>query len=734
MKLRAITKTEDWLRDGASKYGDEEILYKVLPQSLKVAEPTDSDTVAVIEGWASTKDVDLGDDIVDPIAFANTLSEYQTNGLMLFMHDWYGVPIGKFDEVSIKENGLWVKGRVLKTQMGSDVGLLIKNGVLNALSIGFAIREANVDEETGVRTITDLKLYEISVVNAGMNPHATFTQAKSLGINLNNENSSDGGGTKPKRSPQIMDLDKLKTLDKVEEMVGKHGTALDTVSEEVKNLQANLDEQAKLIKLGAEKNQELLKGRITTDEFNTFVGKVTEDFNGVHEAIQKAQKAAELKAEQEKRVPWLEMLHKEAAMSPMRNDNGEAYGDLQQKAYTLFQRPVSYKNSGEAGDNLKRLRTVSDQLVMVDAYMRGLSKEGKMRYRGPSQLKTYHLFREVLEMVDPVFAKAMYSTATGYGDEWVPEAWSAELYDLYRLNTNVEALIGHFDMPTNPFNWPIKSSAATAYIAGEAAVNNPDEITKSRFGTSKVTFTTETFAVCIPVSPELLEDAIINVAGEIQGEMVTALATGYESMLINGDDTATHRDTQASYTNNVDMETYEDGLRFLAVDRSASFDTQSSTANVGDATTAFAAADVRYLRRLMGVYGVDPSKVVYVTSITPYFYMLNMAQNTSPGTYGGNATWASGKMDTFDGCKVVITSQLVETMGTTGLYNSASTHKGILAFRPDAFRIGERRGITVGYEMNQRTQQMSFVATMRKSFKTLAPSTLDPCAYGYNIE
>jgi hypothetical protein len=76
-----------------------------------------------------------------------------------------------------------------------------------------------------------------------------------------------------------------------------------------------------------------------------------------------------------------------------------------------------------------------------------------------------------------------------------------------------------------------------------------------------------------------------------------------------------------------------------------------------------------------------------------------------------------------------------ETMGATGLCNSASTHKGILWFnKTRGFKIGEIRGITVEYEKNILTQQMCFVTTRREDFQNMQPSAIKPVAFGYNIE
>jgi len=74
-------------------------------------------------------------------------------------------------------------------------------------------------------------------------------------------------------------------------------------------------------------------------------------------------------------------------------------------------------------------------------------------------------------------------------------------------------------------------------------------------------------------------------------------------------------------------------------------------------------------------------------------------------------------------------------MGTTGLRDSSSTHKGIICLnRQKGFKIGLRRGVTLEFEKNIRTQQWAFVATRRMDFQNMQPSTRYPVSYGYNID
>lgn len=130
-----------------------------------------------IEGYASTKDKDRQRDIVEPWAFKNALKGYMSNPIVLLQHD-ANKPIGKVTEASIDENGLYIKAQI--TEDTDWVFSKLKNEVLRAFSIGYRIKDYEIEEEKDVdwyttdrhQTIKDLELYEISLVSIPANPYA----------------------------------------------------------------------------------------------------------------------------------------------------------------------------------------------------------------------------------------------------------------------------------------------------------------------------------------------------------------------------------------------------------------------------------------------------------------------------------------------------------------------------------------------------------------------------------
>jgi hypothetical protein len=77
------------------------------------------------------------------------------------------------------KKGLRLKGRILPTQAGNDAYTLAKAGALTGLSIGFSTKKYEIDEKKKVRKLTELELYEVSLVTFPANEKATITNVKS---------------------------------------------------------------------------------------------------------------------------------------------------------------------------------------------------------------------------------------------------------------------------------------------------------------------------------------------------------------------------------------------------------------------------------------------------------------------------------------------------------------------------------------------------------------------------
>lgn len=139
-----------------------------------------------IEGYASTfgGSPDSYGDIIAPGAFAASLAKHRREGtspLMLWGHDAYSPPIGNWTDMAEDGKGLWVKGDIdLDDPMGARVHRALKRRSMKGLSIGYETKQFESDpKRPGVRTLTEVDLWEVSPVNFPAQVRASVETVKS---------------------------------------------------------------------------------------------------------------------------------------------------------------------------------------------------------------------------------------------------------------------------------------------------------------------------------------------------------------------------------------------------------------------------------------------------------------------------------------------------------------------------------------------------------------------------
>lgn len=125
--------------------------------------------------WSRIGNVDLDGDIIVAEAFTKTIKERGPKGKNMI---WSLVDhkadmahtLGKPKELYIEGDMLVAVTDLIETECGEDAIKLYEAGLINQHSIGFSTLKSDVDQKTGIRTITELKLYEGSAVLWGANP------------------------------------------------------------------------------------------------------------------------------------------------------------------------------------------------------------------------------------------------------------------------------------------------------------------------------------------------------------------------------------------------------------------------------------------------------------------------------------------------------------------------------------------------------------------------------------
>lgn len=213
------------------------------------------------EGYASKYgNIDLHGDIITQGAFTDTINERMPKKAIKILWQ-HAHPIGMPTEFEDREDGLYVKGRLSKTQQADEAIELMNDRVVDGMSIGYDVEEDDFDQEHNIRYLKRLKLYEVSIVTWGANPEALITNVSNI-----------------KQLEAINDIfkdDTLKRLGEVKTLLDQLNDTLDSETFQVKdgNIIVNADE-LKAGRVLSKKNKDNLTNAVnliqevlkTTDE------------------------------------------------------------------------------------------------------------------------------------------------------------------------------------------------------------------------------------------------------------------------------------------------------------------------------------------------------------------------------------------------------------------------------------------------------------------------------------
>lgn len=135
------------------------------------------------EGYGSTfgGEPDSYGDVIADGAYTESLASHKAKGTMpkmFWQHD-PSQPIGKWLEAEEDDTGLMMRGKLnMGVQRGKEAYALLKEGDIDGLSIGYSIKAYEVDTDSGVWTLTEIDLKEVSVVSIGANENATINSVK----------------------------------------------------------------------------------------------------------------------------------------------------------------------------------------------------------------------------------------------------------------------------------------------------------------------------------------------------------------------------------------------------------------------------------------------------------------------------------------------------------------------------------------------------------------------------
>lgn len=314
-----------------------------------------------------------------------------------------------------------------------------------------------------------------------------------------------------------------------------------------------------------------------------------------------------------------------------------------------------------------------------------------------------HTVSQLLNMTGEEFLKtnaneAMSTGQAGFGQEFVQEVvLSSELIE--RLNVDGSLLEGATIklMNSKTLEAPVRGKKRRMFstVENDSAPTGgavAGENTKAR--TASVSLEAKTLIVTIYYSDDLLEDSVIDIAEFVMGEITASYETSVHEILINGD-TATTANTNinaidggvADLENGAKTETLLfDGGRKLAFEKSATVDAGGN----------LAVENIRAGRALMGVKGLDPTKLRLVPSLASYYELMSLSPVETIEKFGDAATIKNGVLVAIDGIKIVHREEMRKALASGKISKTAASNvKGsmLITHQPSVV-FGIRRGLT----------------------------------------
>lgn len=114
-------------------------------------------------------------------AYQESIDKHKANGTMpkmFWMHNKYGMPVGTWIEMKEDNKGLFLKGKLSKTSMGTDIETLAKDGALDSFSIGYRVIEEKWNSDKRCNDLIKLDIVEVSWVTFACNEESRLQEIK----------------------------------------------------------------------------------------------------------------------------------------------------------------------------------------------------------------------------------------------------------------------------------------------------------------------------------------------------------------------------------------------------------------------------------------------------------------------------------------------------------------------------------------------------------------------------
>lgn len=630
----------------------------------------EDDQSLTIKGYASTINKDrVGDVILKDAWSKGGLNNYLKNPVILAFHD-HKRPIGKMIDYTVDEVGLKITAKISKA--AGDITDLIKDGVLQAFSVGVRVKEADYDNTTDTFLIKDVELHEVSVVSIPANQDSLFSIAKCF------ENETEfaefkqkfvkpetsGAPTEEKsennhKEEFIMDSNELELL--ISKALSSELSKQKSEEEARKTAEAaEATRKAEIVTIarsGAEALVEDLKKSMKQSE-ETFASKLAELQNDI---VAKSEEISRITRDRSK-VEFSDREVKNANLSNKEISEAVLLSKITRKelAETRLGKQLLEKAAANASSSFKAPSDLWEQTLSN-------TLEADIQL----QLVVAPMFREIqLQAAKQVIS---INPDMGYAD-WVSSA-------NYGATTS-----------TDP------------------------EVTKTL---TEVTLTAPKLAAKAFLTDETEEDAIIPILPLINEGLARAHARKIEWALLNNDSTS---DTGES------SKTFADGLiaRTTALSTNINANGTASDKVIANGTSKFTAMHLLKARRSMLKYGVNPADLMAILSIEAWYDLLEDPAFADVSQVAeATSMKLAGTVGRLYGIQCIVSPEM-----PAEAHNAAA----MVLVNPRNFLVPRLRGVTLQSDYDVERQRRVLVATQRLGFSSVISSAKAVAVVSYDSD
>ena len=640
-----------------------------------------------IRGMASTADFDRAGDSISAEAWSKGgLDNFSNNPIILFNHD-YNRPIGRATKVTSVDGGLHLEARI--SNAAKDVAELVKDGVLGAFSVGFRVKDADYVKETDGLMIKDAELFEVSVVSVPCNQAATFSLAKSFDSTEEYEEF--------KKTFTSVDL-AGQSLAKDENLSVASDTPDGAV---IAHKEIKMDEQSNVdLEAFAKKVAEETAAKIAMKQAEQ---KAAEEKAAEVEAQKVADEAAQ-KAQQEQEV-------QNAISVGVQSGAERLVEDVRKEMETEkanMQEVVSKYESElkEKAEEIEAMRNSKRDFSSRKGSLKDYSKEilqahilGKVTRKGYDT----DFARDIFEK-----AEVTYDATSSAGiDVIVSSAFEEEVRQAQKVAPifrELQVASGATVLPIAPDTEAANFSSAGA----ETAANNLEEAGASdnNYNVNRVVLQAHRLISSTFITNDTDEQVVVALLPIIQSALARAHAVAIDSAILVGASAGS-------------ISTGLVGAN--GTDNTSGFATASATTALdASGTDEVTPANLLGLRKEMGKYGMDPSRVAYIVPNDVYYELIDASGFTDVQEVGSDiATKLVGVVGSVFGSPVIATDRLANNLASSG----SPTTTAALAVNVDNYVIPRLRGVSIETDYIVKEQRSVIVASQSLGFNELVANS-----------